>query len=205
MPITNYSTLKTAISDWLQKGSQYDVQIPNFIQLAESDILRNLRLQVTETRADLTLATASRYTTLPADFLEMRRIHIETSPAHRIEHRSIDQIMENYESTAGKPDFYAIIGSEIEFNRIPDQAYTAKITYHKKLTALSDSNTTNALLTAYPNIYLYASLLAAQPYTEYDERIKVWKGYYDKAVLDAMATDKKSRYGGGPLTMSIGR
>ena len=199
--ITTYATLKSAISDWLHKGSQYDSDIPFFVQLAEADILSNLRLRIMETRADLTLNTTSRYTTLPADFLEMRRIHIETNPIGRLDFRASDQLMESYSVAAGKPAYYTIIGSEIEFNRIPDQAYVAKITYYKKLVALSDAAPSNTMLTTYPNVYLYACLLAAQPFTEYDDRILVWKGLYDKAVSDAMGSDKRSRFGAAPLSM----
>jgi hypothetical protein len=55
------------------------------------------------------------------------------------------------------PEVYCIENNQIRLGPAPDTTYTARITYYYQL-ALSDSQTTNWLLTAYPTAYLYGSL-----------------------------------------------
>jgi len=64
----------------------------------------------------------------------------------------------------------------------PDGSYTAQFWYKAGIAVLSDTNTTNWLLTNYPNLYLYAALLESAPYLRDDERILLWQGMYDDGV-----------------------
>jgi hypothetical protein len=52
------------------------------------------------------------------------------------------------------------------------------------VTTLSTSVTTNWLLTAHPDVYLYGSLLEAQPYLIDDARIATWSQLFDKAASE---------------------
>ena len=64
-------------------------------------------------------------------------------------------------STSGRPNVYTILGDNFRFAPTPDTTYTATINYYKAIDALSDSATTNYILTNHPGIYLYGSLYHA--------------------------------------------
>jgi hypothetical protein len=66
--------------------------------------------------------------------------------------------------------------------------------YYKTIPALTDVNTTNWLLTAYPHVYLYASLIQAAPFLGNADRLGMWSQMLDLA-LNAIATaDLRSKY-----------
>lgn len=202
MSITNYSELKTAIENWLDRDDLTS-RVPEFIALAEADIFNDLRIRQMETRTDVTID--DEYVTIPTGFLEAKRFHIVASPIHLMEYRSPEQLNAWASSTAGKPDYYTVIGSEFQFNATPDESYTGKLVYFKEPTALSDSNTSNDILSKYPNIYLYAALVAAEPFLGNDNRIVTWKAMYRGSVNTANQQAKKAMYAGSQLQMTSSR
>lgn len=202
MSITTYAELQTAIGNWLDRND-LSTRIPEFIAIAEADIFDDVRIRQMQTRADITID--SEYENLPTGFQEVVRFHIDASPIHLMEYKSPEQLNAWVSSTAEKPDFYTIIGTEFQFNATPGATYTGKLVYYKNPGALTDSNTSNVVLASYPNIYLYGSLVAAEPYLGNDERVTIWKTMYRGAVEKANKVAKKSLLGGAQLQMSSSR
>lgn len=75
--------------------------------------------------------------------------------------------------------------------------------YYEQIPALSDSNTSNWLLDAAPDAYLYGSLLQAAPYLAEDERIQVWSTLYAGAVLSLNTSSDRTRQSSGNLRMKV--
>lgn len=201
--ITNYSTLKDNIADWLNR-TDLTSQIPVFIQLAEADLNRRLRVKDTIVRADA--AVDAQYTTLPTDLTEIKSFFLKTNPVTRMEFVTNEQMeklkYQGYSST-GTPLYYTIIGSTTEFLPAPDQSYTAEIIYYAKLTALSDSATSNWLLTKYPDIYLYGALAQSAPYLRDDERIALWSSLYEKGLTQLEIASDRAEFTGGVLKARV--
>ena len=53
---------------------------------------------------------------------------------------------------------------------------------YKDVTPLSDLNTSNWLLAAHPDVYLYGALVEASPYLMEDERTSIWAQLYAAAI-----------------------
>ena len=64
------------------------------------------------------------------------------------------------------------------------------LTYYQKIPALSDTQTTNWLLTKSPDLYLYSTLLEAAPYLRDDDRMAMW-GTARNQVLAAMQLESE--------------
>lgn len=62
----------------------------------------------------------------------------------------------------------------------------------KSVTSLSDSNTTNWLLTAHPDAYLYGALLEAAPYLLDDSRLAMWATALEKVLGEIRHPDSSS-------------
>lgn len=205
MSFASYSELKTTIANYLAR-SDLTTQIPDFIRLAEIRLQRDLR-----TRQMLVVATAS--TTgndstvgLPTDFLEMRDIHINTTPATTITYLSPNAFYAGARTTdIGKPVNYTVLGAEIQLAPIPDTTYTLQMLYYAKPTALSDSNSSNVFLANYPDALLYAALGEAEPYLMNDARLQTWAALYDRAITAINTSDQSSEYGGQSMSMSYVR
>jgi hypothetical protein len=111
---------------------------------------------------------------------------------------SLDDLLTQYTSS-GKPKFFGVVGSQLRVVPIPDSSYTGELIYYSKLAKLSNSNTTNWLLTKAPDVYLYGSLLQAAPYLQDDARIQVWAGLYKAGIEELQIADERGATSGGVL------
>ena len=196
MAISNYSELKTAIASWLDRTDLTDI-IPDFIALAETRHKRDFKIRRMETRVTANTIDGSEFYSLPDDYVAMRNIKLNTDPKTPLEFLT-PEIMDrlNAGSSKGTPKAYTIKGNNIELRPIPDSVYQIEVSYYKHFTALSDSNTTNDMLTHHPDVYLYGALVEAEPYLQNDKRIQVWSGYYDRAKQDIITSNERDRHSG---------
>jgi hypothetical protein len=109
----------------------------------------------------------------------------------------------NENSATGKPKYYAIVGESFEVYPTPDTTYSTELMYYKPIPALSDSNTTNWLLTSNPDAYLYGSLMQSAPYLKDDQRMQVWSVLYSNAVQSINTESRRIRSGGSGLKLKI--
>jgi hypothetical protein len=195
MALTTYAELQASVSAWLHR-SDMTALIPDFITLAESRMNGDLEARSMETRVTLTCVPgttlAARYVALPTDMLEMRRLSlVDSDPATVLEYKSPDQLIADnrYLLAASKPACFTIIGANIELSPPPDSDYPIELIYQQKIPALSITNTTNWLLTAFPDIYLYGTLLSASPFTQDDERLAVYERKYQESVKTINSID----------------
>ena len=80
---------------------------------------------------------------------------------------------------------------------IPDSTYTLELTYKKSVSALSDANTTNTILTRYPDLYLYASLFNAYIYLLDEQRAAQYEQLIQSTLQQIKIDDEKGSYGVG--------
>ena len=196
MAISNYSELKTAIASWLDRTDLTDI-IPDFIALAETRHKRDFKIRRMETRVTANTIDGSEFYSLPDDYVAMRNIKLTTDPKTPLEFLT-PEIMDrlNAGSSRGTPKAYTIKGNNIEIRPLPDGVYEIEVSYYKHFAALSDSNTTNDMLTHHPDVYLYGALVEAEPYLQNDKRIQVWSGYYDRAKQDIITSNERDRHSG---------
>lgn len=202
MAITNYSDLQATIADYLAR-SDLTAQIPLFIQLAENRLRRDLRIRQM-LKVSTTTTTANDSTVeLPADFLQMRDLHINTNPVQTIEYVSPSNFYRNtLSSTNGLPRQYTILAQEFQFAPLPDSAYTLQMMYYSAPPYLSDSNTSNVFLANCVDLLLYASLGEAAPYLMDDVRLGTWAQLYDKGVASLTVSDDQGEYSGSPISIT---
>lgn len=201
MAINTYSLLKQALQNWSHRTDINDI-IDDVIHLAENDIDKRLLLRTNEQRATATMPTTDRFLVLPAGFLKMRRLTlINGSLNYEISYKAPEQMRVN--NTAGKPRYYTIT-SEIEFDRVPDSAYTLEMSYFAKTTALTSTNTTNDVLTDYPDLYLYGCLLQIAMWEKDTESMMMYQSKFDMAMDLANKQERQGRYGTAPRIMKEG-
>ena len=203
MAISNYSELKSAIADWLDRTDLTD-SISDFITLAEARHKRDFKLRRMETRVTANTIADTEYYTLPDQYVAMRNIQLNTDPKTSLEYLTPEQMDRIYAgSMKGKPRAYSIIGNDIQLRPIPDSAYEIEILYFKHFTALSDSAPTNEMLTNHPDIYLYGSLVEAEPYLQNDKRIQTWASFYYRAKKDIIDSNERDRHSGVAPTTRV--
>lgn len=169
MAFADYLDLRTAVIEAVGRTDIAE-HFDRITKLAENWLSRNLRMQqqITETTLTLTGGTA----TLPTDYVES---------------------IAAYDST----------GTELNQNTLQDiEADTStfegnvKFQYYAAIPTLTTSmTTTNWLLAAYPDVYLYAVGYQAALDIRDAEMAQAMRVLRDDAVFDARTSDHRSRYG----------
>lgn len=187
MSIATYAELKTAIADWTHRANLTSY-LADFIKMGEEKLFSDLKVKEMEARTDYT--PSSRYLSTPTRLTNIRRIVAKSTPPVELVSTSPDGLRTVWDDGSGTPTHYTVLGSEIEFNRTPN--VDVEILHYAAPDALSDSNTTNAILTAYPNLYLAASMVEASFFIKDQSAMATWQGKYADGI--AAANRKSSRF-----------
>lgn len=191
MALTNYTELKSAVADWLERAD-LSARIPDFISLAEAQMNRALRVRRMVVQDTNTVSTA--YFAVPNDYLDA--ITLATTLGTELDPAPSDVLARFDTSPAetGPPRFYALVGDQFQVFPAPDQAYTFLLTYYGRVPALSADNPANWILTESPDAYLYGTLLQAAPYLRDAEATEIWSGLYG-AAMTAIQASTRTRAG----------
>jgi hypothetical protein len=197
--ITSFYELKQAIGNWLNRADLAD-RIPEFIQLAEARFRR--KLADVEQQAITTLALTGGAATLPADFASAISIS-DTATSVRLEQVSASQFYAYDQSDSGSPVVFTIIGDQIKV--LPANDTTLELVYRQSIPALSDSTTTNWLLTRAPDAYLFGALIQAEFFGWNDDRLPLIKSALDEMIAELCVDSERRNYGPAPLAPRISR
>jgi hypothetical protein len=189
MAISNYSELKAAIADWLNR-TDLETRIPDFILLAESAIFRTLRSTNNEKltvflQGDTGITDITKGIPVPEDYLAPKLITYNGRPLQRVSEARYLELLQA--SNASKqPAVYTRINDQLLFYPTADQAAEVQLWYYFRHPALGSSSTpdtdTNKTLELSPDLYLFGALLQAQAYLIGDERLSIWGTQYQVAM-----------------------
>jgi hypothetical protein len=201
MALATYSDLKTSLANWLNRTDLTSEISGDFIVLAEKDFNSKLRVRKMIAQSSITIDAETE--TLPTGFLQVRDFYIlQGSTKYSLQYitpAQMDQIRGG--STTGQPSTYTILGDNLRFAPAPSTSYTGIINYYKEFDPLSDSNTSNYILTNHPAIYLYGSLYHASNFLGGIEPNQAgqWEKMYQTALERLERNDKEDSYGNAPL------
>lgn len=193
MAINSYSTLKTAIQDWMDR-SDVSGDVADFISLAEARFNRELGL--IEVDNTLTGTVGSRVISVSAiDFIEPVGLWLTDTNDEREYEVFLDADGRfPYFTDNGRPTRYAIDGDNLNFECPLDEAYSFRFRTRSKF-ALSDAAPTNKLLEDHPDIYLAASIVWGGLFVEDDDRVARFAGPLDRFIREVKHTIAKNRKG----------
>jgi len=196
LAITNYTDLQSTVADWLHRSDLTPV-IPTFIQLAEKQLSRQLRLKNQQTEATGAAATTI---ALPSDYVEAIALFLtvgsEERPLRQKDRYSGARINNMTADTA----YYTIEGSSLLLAPPPAGTETYTLQYYAAIPALSGVAQTNWLITEHPDLYLYAVLLQSAPYVKDDARLATWQAAYVSIKTAIDDQDMRDQWSGSPLS-----
>lgn len=197
MALSNYTELQTAVLDWMVRTSQTG-QVVDWITLAEARL--NRELGAVETDATLTGVADSRSIVISSLSVERPiALFLAESGSDEVPVEKAADGTFPYLATAGRPTKWTMDGENhveqrvIQFDRKLDSAYPFRFRYRQRF-ALSDSATTNWLLTNHPDVYLAASIVWGHAYNKSPE-VAPWKELLDEtipSVRNAIAQSKRA-------------
>lgn len=202
MSISNYSELQTAIGAWTHRTDLAPV-IPDFIKLAEARLQLDLNARQLYSLATLSTVSGTNTVSLPADFNGARSVSLASGQDMIVlDAMTVDMLRARWGSySAGYPRNYSVRGTDILLGPTPDDAYSIVVEYTAKIQALSVSNTTNSILTDYPDAYLHCSLIFAGQYLRDPDFVQGFEALYaaDVARINAQNWGQTS-----PMTIKAG-
>jgi hypothetical protein len=197
--ITTYATLVTAVENWIERDDLTD-RIPEFIALAEGIANRKLDTRQMFTRsAAFTIDSVTE--TLPTGFAGVVSFKLNSAEPKPLFYRKpddFDDLREAGFQSQGEPRFYTEIGETFVFSPTPDSAYTATLVYRTTLTALSESNASNWLLAAYPDVYLHGAMAFAHQYLEDAQMEAKFMAAFLAGISDINAAQNRRGAGSSP-------
>ena len=84
MALNTYSTLKTAIANWLNRSDLTDEIADDFIKLCEADMNAKLRIRQMEQFDDVTINAEK--VSVPTGFIAVRSFYIDSSNKYPLEY-----------------------------------------------------------------------------------------------------------------------
>lgn len=203
MDAANYTDLLSTISQYLNRDDLTD-QIPLFISLFEAKANRTIRTnnQLTQLAGNITAGTST--ISVPADFLSPLTFTVQNTNSWNW---YTIQFINEYEANKrrqqqnwlylwGASPWYTIFGNTIEIVGMQPSTTAIPYTlrYYQAVTPLSNSNQTNWLLTASPDLYIYGAMLEAEAFLMNDERLPIWKAAHDMIITDMKVASDNARF-----------
>lgn len=191
MAISTYSELKSAVASWLNRSDLTD-QIPDFIRLTESRLNREFPIRTIKSDVTLTSTSGSRSIALPSGYREALNLWLNRPGGRREIKRYINPDLLTVDpNNAAEPDYWAVDGSNIVFERPCDQAYTFTFRMVAGL-ELTDAAPTNLVLTQYPDVYLFGACAEAGPYLRDDGLTSLYEAKFASALSDAISKERRA-------------
>lgn len=190
MALANYTDLKTSIETWLARSGDATItgNAADLVTMAEARINRDLiALRINQVdNTSLTGSVGSRNLTLPSDYLAPISLWLTTNGTDDYLRPIVIGSMPLGTSN-GTPQAWGIDGTNIALDVPCDQAHTFKFRYYARLDIAAD--TTNWLLTNYPDVYVYATLFEAAVLTGDVEAAQGYEAIYQQRVRGVRAVE----------------
>lgn len=202
MSLDTYSNLKGEVAAWLDR-SDLDVTtggIDTYIDMAEAWFNRNFRTRLMITTvATPTLVVTADAVTHPTDWLEWDTFYRTSPTPYRMLNVLTNEAAFRDKSggIAGCENGLIVRGNTSYIYPTPATTDSYSATYYAQIPALSGSNTTNWLLTAYPDAYLYGTLMQAAARLRDDPRVPMWQQAFGQVVDEITTASAKATFGGG--------
>lgn len=201
--VTSYTTLLTAVTDWLAR-SDLTTFVPNFVQMWEEDFLREPKNFGRWMEASADPVIASSVVTVPSAYLGLKYAYVSGSPSSRLDRASINQLYGRYPrgSDTGLPAWIAREAGNFVFGPAPDSTYTIHLLYWAKPTLLRSFAANAAahwIIVNAPDLAIYGSLIAAEPFLQNDKRLGLWQTMYDRALVSYRRLQRDEDVSGSPI------
>jgi hypothetical protein len=196
MAITNYTDLQSEVASWLAR-SDLTNNIPTFIQLAEKQMSRRLRVKNQETTATGTAATTI---ALPSDYVEMIALTLTASGDERALRQRDRFSGTAINNSSADVYYYTIEGGNIVITPEPAGTETYTLQYFASVPALSGASPTNWLITAHPDLYLYGVLIQSAPFLKDDPRLMTWQSLFEQIMTAIEIQNLSDRWSGSPIS-----
>lgn len=194
MAITTATELKTALANWLKRSDLTD-RLDEFIVLAEAGFNRVLRVRAMEATMNSTALTDGA-AALPTAFRAFKEVRHGGSTNYTLTPKSLEWVRSQAASTSDARHF-AVSGTQVIC--WPRNGPILG-TYYRSIESIADTES-NWLLTAHPDLYLFACLTEAAIYSFDDTRAAFWRQRASALLNEIQESDERDEFDGGIISI----
>jgi len=183
-----YAELKADIADTLNR-TDLTAKMPGWIKMAEAEINRRLRVPLMEEFYEG--LTDGGQLTLPDGTQTVLNIEVSGGSGYPLKALSRTQL-DGLSAASGQPNYYSVQGLQVLLYPNPGTV-TLAMRLHVSPDALTDDADTHDVLSAYPDLYLYAALQHGAIYLKEPDNIAIYSGLFEKALKTANKSGRDIR------------
>jgi len=189
---TTYAELQTKIVDLLHRtgDSTIEALAPDWIAYAESEMQMKIKLMEFEASASVTITSGTG--SLPTGFVGTRSVYWDDSTDRPLLYINPDAF-DALRSEDADPVFYTVTGSSLKVS--PNDTGTAVMTYLARFTPLSGAAPSNAILTSFPDAYLYGALKHGAVWVEDEAGMQKFGLLFNAACDRINVNNEQRKYG----------
>jgi hypothetical protein len=176
--LATYADLQTAVAQWTNR-TDLTAMIPDFVALAEARMSADLSSKALEREQDATITAG--IAPLPDDVIDITGLRLDGATYPDVEITSRERLRELIDRGAGTITYAALIGRTLELSATTG---TLKVRAKCRVPALA-TNSTNWVLTTFPNLYLFGTLLEAFDYLRNDGQVLKYEERMKQAIEQA--------------------
>lgn len=185
----NYGTLQSNVESAMGR-----TDLPSYIYTLATATINN-EFRLLEMQSETTLSATAESVTLPADFLEVESVYIDSGGSRTALMPATEQSQATGHDSSGRPAYYAIHDGELTLMPVPDGTYTITLRYYARLADFSADSDENDVLTNHPSLYLYLALGHAAIWAKDDQAALTYAQVYQGEGVRIKKADTKRRLG----------
>ena len=198
--MNTYSELQSFVADFLARDD-LTTQIKTFVRLAEQRMSRELDIALLETTTQLAVTANSTTTALPTDLRSIREVAkivdgVRTNLSYLTPAQYDVRIRDAGQT---QTEFYTIVANNIKLAAVPTADLTLELIYKEAVAQLSDSATSNTLLTRHGDCYLHGTLKQAFDFLQDEQRSVYHDAQFTRCLAEIDRDSDKQRYGNADL------
>lgn len=197
--------LRTALKQWSQRQNIPDSVLDDFVNIAVTRAVRQLRIPPMEKSFDLAV-DASGYFTIPSDFLEVKEVvSVRNNQNIILERKSIHEVDHMNNQSPGCPRFFGRYKGTFRIG--PYDAATndtVAFYYYATMAPLVGDADCNWLSSNSGDLVLYGALAELSSYTRDDEGEARWNAKFNQELALLQGIEDRSAWQGGTIGISLG-
>jgi len=220
--INNYKDLKDAVQLWLNRRDAATVDnIPMFINFAEKQFTRLVKLPYYETGVNFTIDESFNYVVIPQDFLSAKTVMINGKPHNRVDvetfmrMKNIDRPSDDQASstspntaqnfvnggTLSRKYFFTRIGEQLHFLPTPVPGDLVEIIYSQDIPEMTFDNDQPYSILIAPDVLLYLALRHASIFIRDNEQEQFWMAKAQEAADSLTQQLDEAEWSGSALVV----
>ena len=220
--IDNYKDLKDAVQQWLNRRDPATVNnIPMFINFAEKQFTRLVKLPYYETGVEFTIDEQFNYVVIPQDFLSAKHVMVNGKPYNRVDvetfmrmkniDRPSDQKSDSTSAntsqafvnggTLSRNYFFCRIGEQLHFLPTRVIGDVVEIIYSQDIPEMTFDNDQPYSLLIAPDVLLYLSLRHASIFLRDNDQEQYWMAKAQEAADSMNKQLEEAEWAGSALVV----